>query len=137
MRTPLWLRDLRYRIGRRGCSLLFFALVDLVYAVGLLAAPAETRAQPTYMFLVAVLPLSVWAVLWGSVGALCAVQAFMLRDRLAFACASWLKVGWGSVHLFGWLIGVVPRGYVSAVIWLAFAGFVQVIATWPEPIRRL
>lgn len=127
---------LRHRIGHRGAALLFFALVDLVYATSLAGAPAETRAAPSYVFLEGILPLPVWAALWGAVGLACLVQAFMVHDRPAFVAASCLKVCWGSLYMAGWLIGEIPRGYVSAVIWLVFGGFVQVIASWPEPVRR-
>lgn len=128
---------LRQRIGHRGAALLFFALVDLVYSASLAGAPPEIRATASYAFLTGILPLPVWAGLWGAVGAVCLVQAFMVHDRPAFVAASCLKVCWGSLYLAGWLLDEIPRGYVSAVIWLVFGGFVQVIASWPEPARRV
>jgi hypothetical protein len=127
------LTSLRHHVGHRGSALLFFALLDLVYGFGMVVAPAETLASPTYAFLGRLVPLQMWAGIWLSVGLVCLVQAFMQFDRLAFACASALKLAWGLAHLIGWLIADVPRGYVSAAIWLAFAGFVQVISTWREP----
>lgn len=122
----------RLRIGRRGCALLFFALLDLVYAASLLGAPTGGP----YRFLASMLPMAAWAALWATVGLLCAVQAFMRSDRAAFAAAALIKVVWGVVQLIGWLIADLDRGYVSAVIWLALAAFVHVIAGWPEPVRR-
>lgn len=136
MRVCERLRDLRHRVGRRGSALLFFALLDVVYAGSLAWAPASVRSTPAYAWLTSYLPLWAWAALWAGVGLLCAVQAFRRADRLAFAAASLLKVLWGVLHAAGWLLDVVPRGYVSAAVWLAFAGFVQVIASWPEPRRR-
>ena len=127
---------LTHRIGRRGASLLFLALLDLVYAVSLLALPAETRNTPGFVFLVQLLPLGVWGAIWAGVGVLCLAQAFMRVDRSAFAAASSLKVAWGVVYLAGWAIGAIPRGYVSAAVWLAFAGFIQVIAGWRENWER-
>ncbi|WP_431897939.1 hypothetical protein [Nonomuraea sp. bgisy101] len=135
-RAIRWWQSLRARIGHRGSALLFFGLLDLVFAGSLIAPPLETRSSASYAFLATILPLPVWAVAWGSVGLLCAVQAFMVADRAAFVAASWLKVGWGGIYLAGWLLGEIPRGYVAAAIWLAFAGFVAVIASWPEPLRR-
>lgn len=130
--SRLW-GHVRRRVGHRGTALLFFALVDLVYAVSLASAPPETLASPTYGYLAQLLPIPVWAAIWFAVGMLCMVQAFMRFDRLAFACAAALKVGWGLIHLAGWIVVDLPRGYVAAAIWLAFAGFVQVISQWPEP----
>ena len=115
---------------------MFFALVDLVYAASLAGAPAETRATAAFMFFEGILPLWAWTVLWAGAGVACLVQAFMVHDRAAFVAESCLKVCWGSLYLAGWLIGEIPRGYVSAVIWLGLAGFVQVIASWAEPDRR-
>lgn len=131
--TDLALSTPRRVIGHRGTALLFFALLDLIYGTSMLLAPAETLATPAYVFLAQILPIPVWAGVWLAVGLLCLMQAFMRLDRLAFACASGLKVGWGLVHLVGWIAVDLPRAYVSAAIWLAFAGFVQVISTWPEP----
>ncbi|MGW0587471.1 hypothetical protein [Streptosporangium sp. NPDC002607] len=135
-RALTWWQGLRHRIGHRGAALCFFALVDLVFAVSLASAPAETRALPSYAFLATILPLRAWAALWAMVGLLCLVQTVMTEDRPAFIAASWLKVGWGCLYLTGFLLGEIPRGYVSAVIWLSFAGFVAVISSWPEPPRR-
>lgn len=125
-----------HRVGRRGASLLFLALLDLVYALSLLAVPPETRATAGFVFLVSVLPIQAWTAAWATVGLICAMQAFAWHDRVAFAAASSLKVVWGMVYLLGWALGDIPRGYVSAVIWLAFAGFVQVIAGWRENWER-
>ena len=121
------------RVGHRGTALLFFALVDVVYAAGMAFADASTLASPTYVFLAQLLPTPVWAAVWLAVGLVCFAQAFMRSDRVAFAAASALKVGWGLIHLVGWIAVDLPRGYLGATIWLAFAGFVHVISTWPEP----
>lgn len=111
--------------------MLFFALLDVVYALALVGAPASG----SYRFLASILPLPVWASLWAAVGVLCLVQAFMRTDRAAFAAASLIKVVWGVVQLLGWLIADLDRGWVSALIWLALAAFVAVISGWPEPAR--
>ncbi|GAA0969685.1 hypothetical protein GCM10009555_017260 [Acrocarpospora macrocephala] len=130
------LRRLLHRVGRRGASLLFLALLDLVYAVGLLTAPPETRESDSFVFLTGIMPLEVWAGAWALVGCLCLVYAFSLRDRVAFIAASLLKAVWANVYLVGWTAEEIPRGYVSAAVWLAFAGFIQVIAGWRENWER-
>ncbi|MFB4275720.1 hypothetical protein ACBJ59_10545 [Nonomuraea sp. MTCD27] len=126
------LQALRQRVGRRGAALLFFALLDIIYAASLTTAPPNGP----YLFLDSLMPLSTWASIWACVGGLCAIQAFVVTDRVAFAAASALKVVWGLTQLLGWMFGEIPRGYVAAAVWLAFAAFVQVIAGWQEPPRR-
>jgi hypothetical protein len=64
-----------HRIGRRGASLLFLSLLDGVYAVSLLTIPHEARNNPAIVFPALLLPLPVWAAVWGSVGVVCLVQA--------------------------------------------------------------
>jgi hypothetical protein len=113
------------RVGRRGAALLFFALLGAVYCYGLLD-PAQPIG-PTYAWAQSVLPLWAWALLWGSAGALCAVCAFLDHDSVAFGAMIAVSAWWGLLILAGWLLGDVDRGYVSAAIWLALAGFVYVI----------
>jgi hypothetical protein len=126
------------RIGRRGAALLFFTLLDFVYCLSLLTSPRPL--SPLYAWMDTVLPLTVWAVCWGSVGVACLYFAFCAYDTPAFMAAVALKVAWGLNALLGWIDGAVPLGYVSTVIWLAFAAFVYLIAggipaASPKPAR--
>lgn len=125
---------LRRRIGRRGASLLFFALVYFVYATALVCAPPPPGGAGA--FLSTILPMGAWALPWAVSGLLCAVHAFTAEDRAGFTAASALSVGWSVLHLAGWALGEIPRGFVTAVVWLTFAAYAQVIAGWPEPARR-
>lgn len=119
-------------IGRRGTTLLFLATLDIIYAASLAKPPAEAARSATIIYITHVAPLGVWAALWGAVGLVCLAGAFTRRDRWAFTAAIGLKVLWGTVFLAGWAINGLDRGWVSAVIWLAFALLVYVIAGWPE-----
>lgn len=125
--------DLRQRVGHRGSALMFFAALDLVYCASLLDPPMAERRSAALTWLASVLPLWVWGTAWGVVGVVCLWHAFRRRDQVAFAAAIGIKVMWALVSLAGWLVGGVNRGYVSATVWLAFAGFVAIIASWPEP----
>lgn len=123
---------LRERVGRRGVSLLFFALLDLVYAASLAAPPAEARASPFLRVAAGLMPLPAWAVLWAVVGLVCLVSAFRVRDRVGFGGAIALKVLWGTVYVVA-AFQHVPRAYLGAAIWLCLAAWVAIISTWPEP----
>jgi hypothetical protein len=120
------------RVGRRGVTLLFLALLDLLYPIGLAGQPAVARAG--YELLA---PWQVWAGLWAATGLVCLTQAFARRDRIAFTAAVAIKLAWGSTSLAAWTMGVSPRGWLPALVWLAFAGLIAVIATWPEEWDRL
>jgi len=127
----------RHRVGRRGAGLLFFALLDLVYAYSLLAPTDAARNSESFRFIADILPLWGWAIAWAAVGVTCLVQAFAAHDRVGFAAAMGLKVLWGVLFLLGGLVAGLERGYVSAAIWLTFAAWIGVIATWPEPGKEI
>ncbi len=129
--------SLARRIGRRGTALLFFALLDVIYAISLANPPSGQRRSPTLIYIESLAPLGLWAALWLVVGIICAIGAFMKSDRWAFAAAMFLKLLWGTVFLIGWAVFGLERGYVSAAIWLAFSAYVYVLSTWPEPPERL
>lgn len=122
------------RIGRRGAALLFFTLLDFVYCFYLLTGPRPL--SPLNAWMDAVMPITVWAACWGSVGTACLVYAFRTYDTPAFMAAVALKVAWGLNALLGWISGLVPIGYLPAVIWLAFAAFVYLIAGGIPPAIR-
>ncbi|SEG76903.1 PAS domain S-box-containing protein [Nonomuraea solani] len=125
---------LLHRIGRRGASLAFIGLLCLVIAASLEFAPAAQRATPGYATLAAIAPLSVWAVAWCATGALCLVQMFVRSDRIAFAVATALLLLYGLVYLLSTFSGENPRGWVGGAVWLAFGGWIALIATWPEAV---
>jgi hypothetical protein len=120
-------------LGRRGMCLLFFGLLDVVYAISLASPDVQTASSPLFIWLTTIAPLWCWSLLWGVTAVACLFFAFRKKDRLGFSCAITLKVLWGLVNVSGWLGGGVERGYVSATIWLALAGFVWVLSGWPEP----
>lgn len=126
---------LRRWISERGEALLFFALLDLIYAWGMVASPQPL--PDVYAWPAQLLPLWVWAALWGSVGVLLLVCAFLPRhDTVAFVAASMLKIGWGILALLGWLSGEFDRGFITAAIWLGAAWLVYRIAGGVPPRPR-
>lgn len=120
---------LAHRIGRRGASLLFFALLDLVYGWSLIVPEAATRANPFFAYLARLFPLGVWGLGWVLVGLVLLLSAFVADDRFAFGVAAFWKVLWGLLTL----ASGIPRAYAGAVIWVALAGFILVLSGWPEP----
>ncbi|MCG5214533.1 hypothetical protein [Streptosporangium sp. KLBMP 9127] len=127
---------LAHRIGRRGASLLFVALVSTVVALSLMSPPREVLATAGYLVLDAILPLRVWAAIWLLTAVLCVGQAFVRSDRIAFACASAMMVAWSLIYIVGAFTGVNPRGWVLGGVWLAFGAWLTLISTWAEDVAR-
>lgn len=119
------------RLGRRGVVLLFLALLDMLYPIGLAGQPAPARAGYEL-----IAPWQVWAGVWAVTGVLCGVGAFVVRDRVAFAAAVAVKILWGTASLVAWVWGLSPRGWLSALVWLAFAAMIAVVSTWREEWDR-
>lgn len=126
---------LRRQVGHRGTALLFFALVDLVYAHALMFPSRQARRSELLAFLEGLLPLWLWALGWAVAGSICLFKAFRHRDAAGFVAAISVKVMWAIVTLGAWLFGGVDRGHVNAAVWFGFVGLVAVIAHWPEPPR--
>jgi hypothetical protein len=129
-------RRLGKRIGRRGDTLLFLALVDVLYSITLFCPLPESRLSPATLFISHVAPLWAWGVLWFSTGLVLLAGAFAKRDRWAFTAAVGLKVLWGGTFLAGWMFAGLERGWVSALIWLAMARWAYRVGGWPEPGER-
>lgn len=121
------------RVGRRGTTLLFLATLDFLVAGSLLRPPAEAGQTASVRYIADLAPLPCWGALWAAVGVACLIGAFLRVDRWAYAAAMALKVLWGMTYLLGWALFGLDRAWVSAVVWLAFAAFVYVVSTWPEP----
>lgn len=121
-----------HRVGHRGAALLFFALLDGVYAFSLLQPPAGGQLNASLAFMQNIAPFPVWGALWASAGVVCLASTFLVNDRWGFAAAMLIKVLWGVLYVYGALVGV-DRAYLGAVVWLCLAGWVGVIASWPEP----
>lgn len=121
------------RIGRRGTSLLFFALVDVGVAVRLLIADKQPAgANASYRGMAAMLPLEVWGYVWLASAALLAAGAFLKKDRLPFTAAMILKVAWALGFFISWRVYDIPLAWLGSIIYGAFAGFVLSISGWLE-----
>ena len=126
----------RRRVGRRGATLLFFALLDFVFAISLLSPLPEAQRNPATFFIARVAPLWFWGLLWLSAGLICLWGAFVKRDQVAFFAAVGIKVLWGLLYV-GMQFAGIPRAWLGATIWLCLGVFVLIISTWPEPPEHL
>jgi hypothetical protein len=126
-----WSRVTHRRLGRRGECLMFFGVLDLVYAWSMFfATPTVLMGNSTYRWVGSIAPLQAWAMLWALVGLICIYHAFQQFDRFGFIAAIGIKVVWGVLSLGGWLVDDVSLGAVG--IWLGLAGLVWRISGWRE-----
>ncbi len=122
------------RIGFRGASLLFFSLYQGVYSFSLFSAPVAQAGG--LAFVASIAPLWVWGSLWGIAAVASGVDAFRKRDQLGFALTIAVQLMWAALYVGLAVAGFGgPRGYVGAVIYVAFSAFVAIISAWPEPSR--
>lgn len=123
---------MRERVGLRGVALIALAVLDLVYAYGLLYPPQPVTS--IYLFPSDVIDLCWWALLWAGVGVILLLFAFRLNDTPGYVVAVLIKAFWGLFLGIGWAGGDVVRGYVSATIFLVFAAVVLVVMVGvPQP----
>ena len=123
-------RRLGHRAGRRGAFLAFLALLNAAVGYSILTTPAAQQAAANLL-----LPWPVWGWAWIAVGGACAAGVFMRRDWWAYTAAATLMGAWALLSADLWLVQGQPRGWVSVVIWAAFALVVRLVAGWPEPLR--
>lgn len=121
-------------VGRRGTALLFFAGVFSSYGVSLLHPTEEAPRTAVFRWFGEVMAMSYWGALWVACAVVC-VGAAMLRghhsDWIGYASAIGITAVWGLLCLWGWASADLQLSSVG--IWLGFAGFVCLIAGWPEP----
>jgi hypothetical protein len=134
-------RRVARQLGRRGASLLFFALLAGVFAYTLIFHPppfssVTTSAAGDVEFMRSIAPLPVFGALWAVASVVCLVNAFLVHDRWGFAAAIAILAAWGSVWMYGAFLGV-DLALVRALVWLAFAAWVGAVSTWPEPPESL
>src|SRR4051812_40271372 len=130
-RTPG--RGVGRRIGRRGAILLILAIVDVAYGLSLMAPPPDSIGEAATVWRQHYAPLWVWGMGWLVIAVILIVSAFLRDDRLGYAAAIGWKIAWSVSTLASWVIGGVPRGWVSSIIWGVVAGMIVVIGGWPEP----
>jgi hypothetical protein len=120
------LMKLLSRIGRRGAFLVFLTILDAAYGYSLLADAGAIKSIDLF------LPVTAWGIIWLTVAAVCATGVFAKGDWPQYTIASLLKAVWGGLFVQVWLVQGLPRGWVSVVIWFAFALTVALVGGWPE-----
>ena len=125
-------------LNRRGMALLFFALVFIVIGESYTDGPVTNYQAAILSIITGVMPLWMWGYVWIGVGVACVVGAIWRNAQPAayglcmFLCCMW-GLGYLAAAIF---VPDVPRAYSGGVTWIALAGFLQLLATWPDNERR-
>jgi hypothetical protein len=123
------------RLGYRGAFLLFLSLVDVVYGWFLANPTPEAQRTSAYEWRVHIMPPQAWGSIWLTVGVVLLISAFMRQDRIGYALAVGLKVGWVFVAAAGGVVGHVEGAWANVVIWGVFAGLTLLESGRPEPLH--
>lgn len=133
MRIRSQLAGLRRRVGHRGRALLYFGMVNAIYAIGLFTAPDDANA--TFRWFASIAPLESWAALWLGSGLAAWYHAFHRHDRFGFVALMGVYVVWSIGCLAGWVTDDITLGAVG--IWAGLVFLVHDISSWAEPIEDM
>lgn len=128
------MEKLWHRIGRRGATLLLFSMVDVTIAYSMLSVPTAL-ANSTYLGHRLIFPLHVWAYIWLGAAAVLFINAFRKDDRIGFGVAMGIKMLWACGFLTSFFLFNVPRAIIGACMWGLFAGWLFLVAGWPEAAK--
>lgn len=111
--------------------MLLLAAIDLSLAYSMFSAdPLVTRRA--YLGQEAILPLWVWGWFWMAVSVVLIYNAFRKNDRVGFSAAIAMKALWATAFLVGFVAHDLSRGIISALVWAGIAGWLFLVAGWPE-----
>lgn len=122
-------------LGHRGALLILLGGIALLYGVSLITTPPVPN-PPGLRLLLGLMDLKSWGATLAAAGAVAVLCAPLKqgRDWPGFAALVLVWLPW-SLSFFAswWPQGENPRGWVSALVFVAFAAIPAVGAGWEEP----
>lgn len=122
------------RVGHRGAVLFLLGIIALLYGVSLITTPPIPN-PPGLHLLLGIMGLHAWGATLtaGGVIAIACSPLKQGRDWPGFAALVLVWIPWSlSFFVSWWPDGSNPRGWVSALVFIAFAAVPAVCATWEE-----
>lgn len=123
------------RLGYRGAFLLFLAAIDVVYGWFLINPTPEQARTTQFVWRDHILPSEAWGAIWLTVAAILVVSALMRQDRVGYAAAIALKVGWAFIAAMSGLTGHTQGSWTAVAIWGGFAGLTIMESGRAEPLH--
>lgn len=130
-------------VGKRGQILLVFGILWLGVGWGTLTQP-----PPAAWANVPLLATFPDGYVWLLTGAAAVAYAFrpsrLQNDAVGFVALYVMPAYRAGAYLLGWIDSLMPsvggpgypRGWLTALLYLAMVAAVMICATWPEPPRR-
>ena len=122
------------RLGYRGAFLLFLAVIDVVYGWFLVNPTPEQVTTSQFRWRDEIMPTQAWGVIWLVAAAVLLMSAFARQDRIGYAVAVGLKVGWAVIAAASAVGGNVQGAWSSVAIWGGFAALTIMESGRPEPL---
>jgi hypothetical protein len=123
------------QVGHRGALLILLGTIALLYGISLITTPPVPHPIGLRLLLDR-MSLHSWGItlaVAGVVAILCAPLR-QGRDWPGFAALVLVWIPWSaSFFVSWWPDGSNPRGWVSAIVFIAFAAIPAVVATWEDP----
>jgi hypothetical protein len=127
------------RVGHRGALLILLGGIALLYGVSLITTPPTPHPLGLHLLL-GLMGLHGWGATLAAAGVIAVLCAPLGqgRDWLGYAALVLVWLPWSlSYFVSWWPQGENPRGWVSALVFLALAGVPAVGATWEENAPRV
>lgn len=122
------------RLGYRGAFLLCLAVIDLVYGWFLVNPTAESVGTSQFVWRDHIMPTEAWGAIWLVAAFVLIVSAFARQDRLGYAVAIALKVGWAFIAAVSAVAAHVPGAWAAVAIWGGFATLTILESGRPESL---
>lgn len=123
------------RLGYRGAFLLFLAIIDAIYGWFLVHPTPEQTRTTQFIWRDHVMPTQAWGVIWLTAAVVLIVSAFMKQDRVGYAVAIAIKIGWAFIAAAAGLTGHVQGAWSTVAIWGGFAALTILESGRAEPLH--
>lgn len=134
-------RIIRQLDGKRGGFLLITGIVWLAFGIGYVLEPGTQSRIKGFAWLPTWLNADELGWIWVIAGLIALTASVSGHQR-----PRWENAGFGAlivppvlwVFVFGWAtwLGEHPTGWISALIYAAFATIIWHCSSWPNPIKR-
>jgi hypothetical protein len=123
------------RLGYRGAILLILAVIDIIYGSFLINPTEEQQRSTQFIWRDHIMSTQWWGAVWYGVAAVLIVSAFLRQDRVGYAVAIMLKVGWAFIAAIAGVCGHAQGAWQTVAIFGGFAALTITESGRSEPLH--